>query len=260
MGLMQAYYAALLRQEIDHYQLVLDFATSEGITLPSAQQQQQDRQLLADLKSAGVWDKLDCFARFTGTAPTAFKLLDWKRLARMSGMGGLLWTENGVEGNGTDAYVNTAFVPSLHAQRMALGGAAIGWVGTKNPSGTMALVHAQGVNKYDIAIIPNRTSNINYYQLFCAESTQNGVSMSRLGTIGHNMLCRITTSAVAYISPSGTTSVSHGAAGLPDVPVHLLASSPRGGAPGLFSTENLKYFYAGGNLQNEYAAMTAALG
>ena len=46
------------------YQAVLDYATTQGYTLPSSGQQTLQNQLVADLKDAGVWSKLDTFAVF----------------------------------------------------------------------------------------------------------------------------------------------------------------------------------------------------
>ena len=41
------------------YQAVLNYATSQGYTLPSASQQILQNQLVLDLKSGGIWSKLD---------------------------------------------------------------------------------------------------------------------------------------------------------------------------------------------------------
>jgi len=39
------------------YQAVLDYATTQGYTLPSASQQLLQNQLVVDLKDGGIWSK-----------------------------------------------------------------------------------------------------------------------------------------------------------------------------------------------------------
>jgi hypothetical protein len=46
------------------YQAVLDYATTQGYTLPSAGQQTLQNQLVVDLKAGGIWSKLDTFGVF----------------------------------------------------------------------------------------------------------------------------------------------------------------------------------------------------
>jgi hypothetical protein len=41
------------------YQAVLNYATTQGYTLPSASQQIIQNQLVIDLKAGGIWNKLD---------------------------------------------------------------------------------------------------------------------------------------------------------------------------------------------------------
>jgi hypothetical protein len=46
------------------YQAVLDYATTQGYTLPSSGQQTLQNQLVVDLKDGGIWSKLDTFRVF----------------------------------------------------------------------------------------------------------------------------------------------------------------------------------------------------
>jgi len=94
------------------YQALLDYATANAIALPDATQQSIDNQLLIDYKATGAWAKDDCFMKFTGTATPAFKLIDWKRLITMVGYGSLTWSTTGAKGNGTNAYIDTKYIPS----------------------------------------------------------------------------------------------------------------------------------------------------
>ena len=92
------------------YQAVLDFATSEGDTLPSSSQQVIGNALVVQLKNIGVWNKLGSLAMFATDGDDGFSLIDWKRLAKMTIEGTVVRTENeGWKGNGTDGTINSGY-------------------------------------------------------------------------------------------------------------------------------------------------------
>jgi hypothetical protein len=94
------------------YQAVLDYATTQGYTLPSTGQQTLQNQLVVDLKTDGVWSKLDTFAVFATDGSSDFALIDWKRLSDYIGVNSPTFTINqGFTGNGTSSYINTNFQP-----------------------------------------------------------------------------------------------------------------------------------------------------
>jgi hypothetical protein len=102
------------------YKAVLDYATTQGYTLPSASQQLLQEQLIIDLKDAGVWSKLDTFAVFatdaedsSGSGTSNFALIDWKRLTQYDAVNTPTFSVNGgFTGNGTSSYIDTNFNPS----------------------------------------------------------------------------------------------------------------------------------------------------
>ena len=92
------------------YKAILDYATAQGYTLPSASQRLLQEQLLIDLKSAGVWSKLDTFAVFATDGNSDFALIDWKRLTQYTAVNSPTFTTNsGFNGDGTSAYIDTNF-------------------------------------------------------------------------------------------------------------------------------------------------------
>jgi hypothetical protein len=94
------------------YQAVLDFATSEGDTLPSANQQILQNNLLRALKTFGIWNKLDSFAMFATDGDVGFSLICWKRLVKMTAVNSPTFTANeGFTGNGTSSRINSGFTP-----------------------------------------------------------------------------------------------------------------------------------------------------
>jgi hypothetical protein len=95
------------------YQAVLDYATTQGYTLPSAGQQTLQNTLVTDLKTAGVWDKLDAFSVFATDGDANFALIDWVRLTTQTAVNAPTFTTNqGYQGDGTSAYIDWGISPS----------------------------------------------------------------------------------------------------------------------------------------------------
>jgi hypothetical protein len=95
------------------YQAVLDYGTTQGYTLPSASQQLLQNQLVVDLKDGGIWSKLDTFGVFATDGDSDFALIDWIRLTDYTAVNSPTFTANqGFQGNGTSAYIDTNFNPS----------------------------------------------------------------------------------------------------------------------------------------------------
>ena len=97
------------------YQAVLDKATTEGFSLPSASQQVLQNTLLTDLKSAGVWDKLDSLHVFATDGDSDFATLNWKspttfQATKVSSP--TFATNVGFNGNGTSSYVDLGIDPT----------------------------------------------------------------------------------------------------------------------------------------------------
>lgn len=95
----------------DDYQAILDYATTQGYTLPSASQKALQNQLVVDLKDAGVWSKLDTFAVFATDGDSDFALIDWIRLSQYTAVNSPTFTTNeGYKGDGTN-YILSNFEP-----------------------------------------------------------------------------------------------------------------------------------------------------
>jgi len=99
------------------YQAVLDRATALGYTLPSAGQQVKQNQLVIDLKTAGVWAKLDVWYVYANDGSKEFATLNWKAptLYQSTLFNSPTFTANqGFTGNGTTSYIRTNFNPSTN--------------------------------------------------------------------------------------------------------------------------------------------------
>jgi hypothetical protein len=107
------------------YQAILDYATTQGYTLPSEPQRLKQNTLLIALKDAGVWSKLDTFANFATDGSTQFALIDWKRLVQYNASTGPTFTTNeGFMGNGTSSYIDTNFNPASGTNNYTLNNAS----------------------------------------------------------------------------------------------------------------------------------------
>lgn len=91
---------------------VLNYATTQGYTLPTLSQRIKQSNLLTDLKVAGAWSKLDAFANFATDGDSNFALIDWKRLSLLTAVNSPSFTSNeGFMGNGTSSYIDVNFNP-----------------------------------------------------------------------------------------------------------------------------------------------------
>jgi len=109
------------------YQAILDYATTQGYTLPSATQQILQNQLVKDLKSAGVWTKLDTFGVFATDGDEDFALIDWIRLTQYTAVNSPSFTTNvGFTGNGTSSYLLPNFNPSTDGVNYTASDASFG--------------------------------------------------------------------------------------------------------------------------------------
>jgi hypothetical protein len=114
---LQNYNVEIAQQNLvdSDYQAILDYATTQSYTLPSAGQRAKQNQLLVGLKRAGAWSKLDTFAVFATDGDSNFALIDWKRLTTYTAVNSPAFTTNaGFRGNGTSSYIDTNFNPATN--------------------------------------------------------------------------------------------------------------------------------------------------
>jgi len=92
------------------YQAVLDYATTQGYTLPSSGQQDDQNQLVLDLKTAGVWDSLDVFYVFATDGDRDYALINWADPGTFDATeaGTMTFTaDEGFTSDGSSGYLNT---------------------------------------------------------------------------------------------------------------------------------------------------------
>ena len=100
------------------YQAVLDRSTALGYTAPSAAQQTLQNTLVTDLKTAGVWDKLDLFYVFATDGDSDYATLNWKTPTsfQTTKVNSPTFTSNeGYQGDGSSSYLDTNFIPNTNS-------------------------------------------------------------------------------------------------------------------------------------------------
>jgi len=110
------------------YQAVLDQASSLGYTAPSAAQQTLQNTLVTDLKTAGVWSKLDVFYVFATDGDSDYATLNWKtpsshQITKVNSP--TFTTDIGFRGNASSSYLNTNYAPSTDAVNYELNNASM---------------------------------------------------------------------------------------------------------------------------------------
>ena len=110
-----------------NYQAVLDRASTLGYTAPSAAQQELQNTLVEDLKTAGVWSKLDVFYVFATDGDSDYATLNWKSPSSFQATkvnSPTFTSDIGFTGDGTSAYLNTNFTPSTDGVEYTLSDAS----------------------------------------------------------------------------------------------------------------------------------------
>ena len=214
------------------YQAVLDFATSEGITLPSANQQILQNNVVLSLKDKGLWNKKDAFGLFATDGNVDFALICWKRLIKMTAFNSPAFAENaGFTGNGTSSYIDTKFKSATDGVNFLLDDAGYSVnVGTTTPSGDVILGNSD-VNEGGVRI----------KQKFSADSELNSVSFPNGADYengGNLHIDRINSTQVVLKSEDGINTVTSNSTTLTSNPALIFRLG------GNYGNGNIKAFSA----------------
>jgi len=126
------------------YQAVLDYATTQTYTLPSASQQALQNQLVVDLKDAGVWSKLDTFYVFATDGDREYAAINWKdpnsfEITEVNSP--TFTTDVGFTGNGSSAYLDPSYNQGTDGVNYSDPNGSYGvWVDTASTVNSMSYV------------------------------------------------------------------------------------------------------------------------
>lgn len=163
--------------------------------------------LIRDLKRFGIWNKLDLLYVFAGGGNENFKLINLKTPGTFNGVGngGLTWYSDGVQGNGSNAYINTTFNPNISNPNYTLnnasrGGFVVSYTGTFNFDGVVGVAR----NDYNGSVMRlNGTAiaTVNY------DGSLGGLFITRQNSTQVEVTMK--NSTATYSISSGSTATAH---------------------------------------------------
>jgi hypothetical protein len=183
------------------YQAVLDYATTQGYTLPSASQQILQNQLVVDLKDGGIWSKLDTFGVFATDGDSDFALIDWIRLSQYTAVNSPTFTtDEGFQGNGTSSYIETNYNPTIDAVNLSLNNASIGFYEFATTIGPTGVIAGSDSGIDDILFTQKFVNTNGYLRM----NDQNATARPLLANYSNGLVIgqRINSSTLEYYTPA----------------------------------------------------------
>lgn len=241
------------------YQAVLNYATAQGYTLPSASQRVLQNALLVNLKNAGIWAKLDTFTCFATNGDSNFALIDWKRLLQYTAVNSPTFTTNqGFNGNGTSSYINSNYIPSTVGNKYTLNDCSFGYWAFSGLD--------TGGSKVNIGVRNNTTTGLTYIvgtnesTLFInSNSTLNGVLSSTSTNLGLRHFNRISSTGSRFLNSTGIVGTNTNTSGQLSSFSFYISTVNTGGVASGFTTTRISFVFAGSSLANENTAFNNAL-
>jgi hypothetical protein len=164
------------------YQAVLNYATTQGYTLPSVGQQVKQNQFVVDLKTAGIWANLDMFYMFWNDGGSQFATLNWKSPSSFQAtlINSPTFASNaGFKGNGLTSYISLNFRLGFDTVKYVRNNASrYMYVKTESNIGAVASIDGNDTN------FTNRTINQNLDSQRINSATTNLNSAANLSGTG----------------------------------------------------------------------------
>ena len=204
------------------YQAVLDYATTQGYTLPSSSQQTLQNQLVIDLKDAGVWSKLDTFYVFATDGDRDYAAINWKdpnnyEITEVNSP--TFTTDVGFTGNGSSAYLDPSYNQGTDGVNWSNPNGSFGlWINTASTTNSMSYV---GYSSSNTTIRRGSTKNINQLTALIGAAINNLFVHLNLNSTGLELfyngnLERATTGSfqndagnITFLSEAGSTAFSN---------------------------------------------------
>jgi hypothetical protein len=237
------------------YQAVLDAVTAAGDPLPTTAQQDIDNQFMIDYKATDAWLKEDCFFKFKGvgfgTGLIGYRLMDWKRLVKAVPYGGLVWSDSGVKGNGTNAYIDPLYNPKTYNGNWQLQDSSIGYkLFNIGVTGTGTIVGNSENSDAVTYVIPNN-GNSSYMGM---NQSVVGFTVPSYVNTEYNQVDRevggqTTLNGSQHGSSRSATAISGN--------LFILARKENGGSASLFSQAGISMISFGGAKTSSYNAIKA---
>lgn len=244
---------------VPEYIAILDYATAQGFTLPSDEQQCLQNQFLIDLKVNNIWDNLDVLYVFATDGSEDFAKINWINPGTFTPVenGTVTFTSNvGFQGNGTNGYLNTGYIPSTHAVNyLANDASAFCYINNEVAGTTFDFGTNSGVLDPSIFLISRDALNRHSYRI---NSPSQQVAGSGVSSIGFFQIQKRSTESKFFKNGSQVGSdVPFVATGVPARFIPLFANN-NNGSIGTFSNRQMSVFGLGSSLEGNESALSAA--
>jgi hypothetical protein len=236
------------------YQAVLDYATTQGYTLPSAGQQTLQNQLVVDLKDGGIWSKLDTFGVFATDGNSDFALIDWIRLTDYTAVNSPTFTtDEGFTGNGTSAYIDTNFDLSNLTTKLITNQQNIStgvWIRTVNELSTEFILGNSSSNDFRI-VSGNSTTTTSRYMGSRTQNNWSGTGLMSIHRTYNALVADVTVFNNATDVTAGIPTNSY--ISITGLNIFVLRNG------GSYNANQLSFFYSGDSLVSEITDFNNAL-
>ena len=206
------------------YQAVLTKANTEGYTIPSSAQQTLQNTLVEDLKTAGVWSKLDIFYVFATDGDSDYATLNWKAPSSFQATkvnSPTFHTDEGFQGDATSSYLDTNFNPNTHSTASSQNSISAGGYNIQAPTSTYDNIIGVDSGSNDILIASKFSQTQPYFRM---NDTQ-AFRPTFVTTVGFYGVSRSASNRVDAILPDGSTDnvTNTSITGLPNANLWILA-------------------------------------
>jgi len=182
------------------YQAVLDYATTQGYTLPSASQQTLQNQLVVDLKDAGIWNDADWIRVAANDGGAQFGTINWKNPNSYQAIlvnSPSFLANNGFQSNGTSSYVNENWAPSDGVNFQLNDASEFIWMNTNLNGVVGAFLYGSGESGGQNASLLERDSSTTIYPRINASTSGYNVNANN-PTVGLYGVHRANSTACAF--------------------------------------------------------------
>lgn len=222
---------------------VLDVASTAGIPMPDFDQRVILNQFYADSENDGTITESDRFAVYGLNDITLFQfaLIDWKRGAFRTVVGGMTYTTKGYEGNAVNGYIDPVFNPALNGVKY-----------TQNKAFRLITLYKQYVSGTVLDGIANSsTGNAMYNTATTGHRVNSTTNLSTMFTMtgdGQKVAARVDSTTMLLINKAVSETRPSASAATPNGNQHLLK---RGSA--FFGDAGIFHDAYGGDITNTIA-------
>lgn len=232
------------------YSAILSAYSSQGVIVEGREQNAQN-VLIAELKNAGVWDKLDMFqVEYKGV------VIDWKNLSRtitkISSPTSVLY--QGFNWNGSSSYVQTGYNPSTDGVNFLLNSASLFVFIAKPPNPNHASIVELGARTTPF-------TQINIASAFFVLNSGAGSSFTIAPSQRHGWFSVDRNASNSVVSYRNGVQIDSQTTSSTSIPNSQLGWGARidSGTPAGFSSTTSKICAAGGSMRSEQAAFSTAI-